>query len=118
MQIIKVDIETLARETIFQPERIEALSNQLNQNQEKLETYEMTKDAELQIVLPKYTIKFQCNPISTTETNESSETESLSVRGNIGRRSSRRHKLHPYRKASASVQKKNTSSRNDETDRN
>jgi len=39
LQTIKADIETLAREPIFQPERMEALLNQLNQIQEKLETY-------------------------------------------------------------------------------
>ncbi|CAF1117255.1 unnamed protein product [Rotaria sordida] len=54
LQTINVDIElTLAREAIFQSERMESILIQLNQIQEKPETYGITKDIELQIVIPK-----------------------------------------------------------------
>jgi hypothetical protein len=112
-----MDIETLAAEPIFQPRRMEALLVQLNQIQEKIQTYQMTKDTELNIVLPKYTLQFQCTPTTTTDTNELSETESSNLRDNPGRRFSRRNNSHPYRKPSASVLKKNTLPQNGEADR-
>jgi hypothetical protein len=68
LQSIKVDIETLALEPIFQAKRMEALLTQLNQIQEQLETYEMTKDTELQFIVPKHIIKFHCIPASKTDT--------------------------------------------------
>jgi len=117
LETIKADIETLAREPIFQPERMEALLNQLKQIQEKLETYKMTKDSELQIVVPKYTLKFQCTPVSTSDIIESFETEPSDLQDNSGRRSSRRNQFHPYRKIPDSVGKKNILSQNGETDR-
>jgi hypothetical protein len=98
LQTIKIDIETFARESIFQPERIEALLTQLNQIQEKLETYETTKEVELQIVMPKYIIKFQCVPRSTTDTTELSEPESSNLQDDSRKKSKRHNRSHPYKK--------------------
>jgi hypothetical protein len=116
LQTIKADIETLAREPIFQPERMEALLNQLNQIQEKLETYKMTKDTELEIVVPKYTLKFQCIPASTSDIIESPESEPSDLQDNCGKRSSRRNEFHPYKKIPRSFGKKNILSQNGERD--
>ncbi len=110
MQTIKVDIETLTKESVFQPIRMEALSTQLNQLQEQLETYEITKDTEQQITVPKYIIKFQCIPISTTDTIELPESESMNREDNAGRKSSRRNNSHPYKNTSSNFRKKNRSS--------
>ncbi len=96
---------------------MEALLTQLNQIQEKLQTYQMTKDVERTIVLPKYTLKFECTPTTTTtDTNESSETESQNLRDNSARRSNRRYHVHPYRRAPVTIQK-NILPQNGETDR-
>ncbi len=76
----------------------------------------MTKDTELQIVVPKYTLKFQCIPVSTSDIIESPETELSDLQDNSGRRSSRRNQFHPY-KIPGSVGKKNILSQNGETDR-
>lgn len=103
MHTIEADIQTLAGETIFQPTRIEALLNQLNRIQEKIQSYTMAKDAQMEIVLPKYSLKFRCNPSQMTATNDanrSSTAESSSIPIITNRRSTRRLQSHPYLKPS------------------
>ncbi len=117
LQTIRTDIETLARETTFQPSREEGLSTQLNQIQEKLVTYKVTKDIELPIGLPKYALKFECIPATTATTNESSETEPSNLQDDSVRSSNRQQRHHPYRSLPAAVPRRNISSRNGDTDR-
>ena len=119
MHTVEADINALARETIFQPTRIEALLNQLNRIQEKLQTYTMTKDSQMQIVLPKYSLKFQCNPPQTTVTNDanrSSTAESSNTPVTTATRSGRRFHSHPYRKPSCTGQRNHRLPENTEPD--
>jgi hypothetical protein len=86
LEAINGDIKTLAAEPIFQPRRMETLLAQLNQIQEKLQTYEMKKDTELEIVMPKYKLQFQCIPTPVTDTTESVPSESSNLQNNTKRK--------------------------------
>jgi hypothetical protein len=115
LQIISTDIETLVAEPIHQPKRMEALLTQLNQVQEKLQTYEVTKDTKLEIEMPTYKLQFQCVATPTTDTNELFMPESSNPQNNTRKtRSSNKQKFHPYAKASANGRANDTRSNNDE----
>ena len=118
LQTITGDIKTLAGESIFQPKRMEALLNQLNDIQKKLETYDVTKNTELEIVVPKYTLKFECIVTSTNDTSAASPSESSNLQDNVRNKSGHHRKFHPYKNRPNKVSSKNMSSYDNETDSN
>jgi hypothetical protein len=120
LQTISADIETLGKESAFQPKRMEALLTQLNQIHEKLETYTVTKDVDLPTLLPKYTLKFHCVHRTTTATNDLSVSEPSESQSqdSTRKKSANRHKFHPYKKPPVNNQAQDKSFIIDESDSN
>ncbi|UJR27030.1 hypothetical protein I4U23_008334 [Adineta vaga] len=83
---------------------MEALLYQLNSIQEKLQTYEVTIHIDLpSTITPKYTLKFECKPTPTNDTDKFILPEPSHLEDNIRKKSNHRHSYHPYNTTSNKV---------------
>ena len=95
LQTITRDIETLAEEDL-NGWRLCLLNSLILR--EKLTTYEVIKETEMQMSTPECTLKFQCVHTSTANAAELPPSEPSDAQNNTRRKSCHRNKFHPYKK--------------------